>query len=76
MTDGPIESLPQNYPYLSLLLGRTGAGPYNFKEHSIATELVCNGFSFWNVLNESYMYPNTTVAGLGYSFYTTRDKLR
>ncbi|KEG13340.1 putative pitrilysin-like metalloprotease, putative,metallo-peptidase, Clan ME, Family M16C [Trypanosoma grayi] len=63
-------------PLWHSLLGNLGAGPYSFKELSIATELVCGGFTFSPQLNQSYCQKSEYIAGTAYGFYTTKEKLR
>ncbi|KAG8348322.1 putative pitrilysin-like metalloprotease [Trypanosoma vivax] len=63
-------------PLSHSLLGNLGAGPYSFKEFSIATELVCGGFTFSPQVNQSYRNKSEYICGTSYSFCTTKEKLR
>ncbi|ESL07760.1 pitrilysin-like metalloprotease [Trypanosoma rangeli SC58] len=63
-------------PLWHSLLGNLGAGGYSFKELSIATELVCGGFTFSPVLNQSYRQKSAYILGTAFGFYTTKEKLR
>ncbi|CBH13199.1 metallo-peptidase, Clan ME, Family M16C,putative [Trypanosoma brucei gambiense DAL972] len=62
-------------PLSHSLLGSLGAGKYTFKELSIATDLVCGGFSFSPQLNQSYCNKSEYITGTAYGFYTTKEKL-
>ncbi|KAG5486798.1 hypothetical protein LSCM4_06263 [Leishmania orientalis] len=73
---GEVAQVPQSVVLLASLIGRTGAGKLSYKEHSTASKLTCSGFSFAPLLNESYLHMSTTITGTGYSFYTTKEKLK
>ncbi|CUF02698.1 pitrilysin-like metalloprotease, putative [Bodo saltans] len=57
-------------------LGATGAGSLDFKELSIAAELVSGGFQFTPLFTNSSAGRGDFTAGLSYGFYTTREKLQ
>ncbi|KAG5486151.1 hypothetical protein LSCM1_07266 [Leishmania martiniquensis] len=73
---GEGAQVPQSAVLLMSLIGRTGAGKLSYKEHSIAAKLACSGFGFAPLLNESYLHESTTITGISYSFYTTKEKLK
>lgn len=68
-------SLPKHFPQLVNLLARTGAGKYSFRELSTEVNLVCGGFSFDALMNESFRQKGTVLSGTTFGFYTTTDKL-
>ncbi|KAG5510871.1 hypothetical protein JKF63_06372 [Porcisia hertigi] len=73
---GELAQVPQNITLLASLLGDTGAGELSYKSHSIAAKLLCSGFHFAPLLNESYQHKNITITGTSYGFYTTKEKLK
>lgn len=75
MATGEKWSLPIYFPQLINMIARTGAGKFSFRELSTEVQLVCSGFSFAPMLNESYLNKGTVLSGTAYGFYTTVDKL-
>ncbi|EAN96066.1 pitrilysin-like metalloprotease, putative [Trypanosoma cruzi] len=72
---GSVENLA-DVPLWHSLLGNLGAGSYSFKELDIATELVCSGFTFSPIINQSYRQKSEYILGTTLGFYTTKEKLR
>jgi presequence protease len=69
----PVDPLiPMYYGFL----GATGAGALDFKELSIAAELVSGGFQFSPMFTNGSTGRSDFTAGLSYGFYTTREKLQ
>lgn len=75
MAVGERWSLPIYFPQLINMVGRTGAGKFSFRELSTEVQLVCSGFSFAPMLNESYTSKGTVLSGTAFGFYTTVEKL-
>ncbi|CCW64520.1 unnamed protein product [Phytomonas sp. EM1] len=73
---GDLDAISPNVPIVHSLLANTGARKYSFKEQSVEIELVCDGFSFAPILNESYANKDFTIAGTSFGFYTTKEKLK
>ncbi|KAH9599944.1 Peptidase M16 [Trypanosoma melophagium] len=63
-------------PLWNSLLGNLGAGKYSYKELSIATDLVCGGFTFSPQLNQSYLQRSDYIVGTAYGFFTTKERLQ
>lgn len=76
LAQGDLTRISPNLPHISSLIGTTGAGNFSFKDLSVEVRLVCAGFGFSPILNESYLTRNTTVIGTSYGFYTTKEKLK
>eukprot|EP00796_Vickermania_ingenoplastis_P002153 gene2153-1322_t len=82
MTSGQPAAVSALLPNVVPLLARTGAGAYSFREQAVEAELVCSGFSFQPILNESYRWRGpadapapSTITGIEFGFYTTVAKL-
>lgn len=72
---GAVDQVSSAYPLLVSLLGRTGAGKFSFRELSVESELLCSGFSFGSMLQESVAVKGRAMTGIRFDFYTTEEKL-